>query len=213
MSVYSNALRGPDDLVGWIAEGPVDARRAQDGLRLASAGGPEAHWTLWCPEEFGDRIAISWDFSPRAEPGLAMLFFGATSLLGGSIFDPSLSPRDGGYPQYHSGELRTLHASYFRRRWPDERSFHTCNLRKSPGFQLVASGADPVPPALDADGRFYRVEVLKDGARVRLAIDGLPLFDWRDDEVDGPLIGSGRIGFRQMAPLVAHYRDLEVRTL
>ena len=211
--LYRNPLSGPGDIADWVTEGPVAAATADGALELASAGGDGDHWTLWCPEELPDGIRISWEFSPRTDPGLAMLFFGARAVAGGGIFDPGVAARTGAYPEYHSGDIRTLHVSYFRRRWPDERAFHTCNLRKSPGFHLVAQGADPLPPSEDAAGRFYRVVVEKDGARVSFAIDDLPLFTWRDDGTTGPGVGGGRLGFRQMAPLTARYRDLEVHSL
>lgn len=211
--LYANALTEPADIADWVAEGPVAARAGDDGLLLSSSGGRDEHWTLWCPEEFGDRIRITWEFSPREEPGLAMLFFGAAADAGGGIFDPGLQPRDGAYPQYHSSDIRTLHVSYFRRRWEDERAFHTANLRKSPGFHLVAQGADPLPPVVDAKNAFYRIEVLHDGGRVTFAIDDLTLFTWTDDESAGPRVRAGRIGFRQMSPLVAAYRNLEVHSL
>lgn len=212
--LHRNALADPADLDGWVAEGPVAIAAGDDGgVVLSSAGGIDDHWTLWCPDVFGDRVRITWEFSPRAEPGLAMLFFGAAAVDGGGIFDDGLAPRSGAYPQYHSGDIRTLHVSYFRRRWEDERAFHTCNLRKSPGFHLVAQGADPLPPVVDARGAHYRVEVVKDGPRVALSIDDLPLFQWTDDESTGPRVRAGRIGFRQMSPLVASYRNLEVHSL
>ena len=211
--LYRNALTTASDLDGWVAEGSVSATPTSDGMLLASAGGFDDHWTFWCPEVFGDRIRVTWEFSPRQEPGLAMLFFGAAANAGGSIFDDGLAERTGAYPQYHSGDIRTLHVSYFRRRWEDERAFHTCNLRKSPGFHLVSQGADPLPPVVDAREAFYRIEVIKDGPRVGFSIDDLPLFDWTDDESTGPRIREGRIGFRQMSPLVACYRNLEVHAL
>lgn len=213
MLLYRNPLRTPDDLAEWVEEGPVRATAVGDGLLLSSAGGFDDHWTMWCPQDFPDRIRVTWEFSPREEPGLAMLFFGAASVDGGDVLDPRLAPRDGAYPQYHSSDIRTLHVSYFRRRWEDERAFHTCNLRKSPGFHLVAQGADPLPPVVDARDAFYRIGVVKDEDRVEFSIDGLPLFSWQDDGSTGPAIGSGRIGFRQMSPLVACYRNLEVHSL
>ncbi|WP_243231840.1 DUF1961 family protein [Microbacterium sp. CIAB417] len=216
--LYRNPLTSASDLDGWVAEGPVSAQATGDGLQLSSSGGFDDHWTLWCPEVFGDRIRIAWEFSPRREPGLAMLFFGAAADAeqnpdADGILDERLAPRTGAYPQYHSGDIRTLHVSYFRRRWEDERAFHTCNLRKSPGFHLVAQGADPLPPVVDARDAFYRIEVVKDGPHVAFSIDGLALFAWTDDESTGPRIRSGRIGFRQMSPLVARYRNLEVHSL
>ena len=212
MTTYRNPLRTLRDIAGWFPEGPHHADVTNDGLVFSSSGDDEAHWVLWCPEVFGDRIRISWEFSPRHEPGLAMLFIGATALDGGDIFSGGLAPRTGHYRQYHSSDIRTLHASYFRRRYPSERSLHVANLRKSPGAHLVAQGADPLPPVVDADG-FYRMEVVKDGADVSMTINGLLLWRWSDDESTGPSVGRGRIGIRQMAPLRACYRNLEVRDL
>ena len=210
MTTYLNPLRALGDLDGWVAEGPHAAEESPDGLVFSSAA--DAHWVLWCPEVFGDRIKVTWEFSPRSEPGLAMLFVGATSVQGGDVLDPSLAPRTGVYSQYHSSDIRTLHASYFRRRYPDERAFHVANLRKSPGADLVAQGGDPLPSVGDADG-FYRMELVKDGANVTMSINDLPLWGWCDDESTGPRVTSGRIGFRQMSPLVAAYRNLSVCSL
>jgi hypothetical protein len=158
--LYQNALSSADDVATWVAEGHVKAttepNTSSPCVELTSAGEIDDHFTFWCPEEFPSRVRITWEFSPVAEPGLAMLFFGASAAADGSssIFGPGLAPRTGAYPQYHSSDIRTLHVSYFRRRWADERAFHTCNLRKSPGFQLVAQGADPLPPVVDARGAF-----------------------------------------------------------
>lgn len=220
---YRNALATPSDLEGWVAEGPVGVEHADGGMRLfstadepalAAAGrGDHAHFTYWCPEVFGPDLEISWDFRPLSGLGLAMLFFAATGTMGRDLFDPSLQRRTGYYPQYHSGDVGALHVSYYRRKWPTERRFHTCNLRKSPGFHLVAQGADPLPPIADVDGH-YRVRVSKRGAEIAFAIDDLELFRWTDDGgTGGQPLGAGRIGFRQMAPLTAHYRNLEVSPL
>ncbi len=100
--------------------------------------------------------------------------------------------------------------SYFRHKYASERAFRTCNLRKSAGFELVAQGADPLPPAEDAED-FYRMEVIKDGRQVAFSINGLTLFEWTDPA--GNVLSGGRIGFRQMAPLRAAYRNLVVEKL
>lgn len=214
MNAYRNPLATPADLDGWVAEGPAGVAHADGGMVLSSTADEadqdedHAHFTFWCPEVFGADIQISWDFKPLAGAGLAMLFFAATGTAGRDLFDPSLAPRTGRYVQYHSGDVSTLHVSYLRRKWPAERRFRTCNLRKSPGFHLVAQGADPLPGPEDAAGH-YRVRVVKRGQDVTFSIDGLQLFTFHDPE---PL-GAGRIGLRQMAPLVAHYRNLEVTSL
>ncbi|KAH7112105.1 hypothetical protein B0J11DRAFT_542668 [Dendryphion nanum] len=209
--LYRNTFNSSSSISTWIAEGPVNANVSDNTLTLAGAGKLDEYFVYWLPEVFPDRIRITWEFSPIQEPGLAMFFFGAQAVNGGGIFDEGLKPRNGSYPQYHSSDITTLHASYFRRRWPEERAFHLANLRKSPGFHLVSQGADPLPPVPDANGAFYKVEVVKDKRNVSFSINGLLLFAWDDTKTDtGPVVREGRIAFRQMQPLIAKYRNLEV---
>jgi hypothetical protein len=234
--LYSNPLTGPEDVADWIAEGPVRLARHPEtdddggtappagllpgsllpdalllsGSRDADEFGDYAHWTFWCPVEFPDRVRISWEFLPVAEPGLAMVFFSATGHGGRDLFSGGLAPRTGYYPQYHSGDIDALHVSYFRHKHAEERAFRTCNLRKSAGFELVAQAADPLPPTEDALD-FYRMELTKDGPDVAFSINGLPVLSWRDES--GNALGGGYLGFRQMAPLQAAYRNLAVRPL
>lgn len=211
---YDNPLAGPDDLDGFVLEGPGATSFPQGRLRLESTLGPDAgqaaNVVLWCPADLDDGVTISWDFHPLVEPGLAILFFHAAGADGRDLFDPSLTPRSGPYEQYHSSDIAAYHVSYFRRMWTSERRFHTCNLRKSPGFHLTAQGADPLPDVADADAP-YRVAVTVTKGLVRFSIDGLRLFEWHDDgTTGGPALNGGRIGFRQMAPLVAEYARLTV---
>lgn len=209
--LYRNTFNDIKDIADWVTEGPVKMKVSDNTLELSGVEDVNSHFVLWVPKVFPDRIRISWEFTPVSEPGLAMLFFGAQSISGGSIFDKNLATRNGAYPQYHSGDIRTLHASYFRRRWPEERAFNLANLRKSPGFHLVAQGADPIPSVTDAKDSFYKIVIVKDKSAVSMFINGLLLFSWDDtDGSTGPVITEGHIGFRQMNPLVAQYRNFEV---
>lgn len=213
--LYSNALAGPADVADWVPEGPLsmgihDGALELSGLLDDEEFGDHAHWTFWCPVEFPDGIRINWEFLPLAEPGLAMVFLAAAGQGGHDLFSPALATRTGYYPQYHSGDIDTLHVSYFRHKYESEKAFRTCNLRKSAGFELVAQGADPLPPTEDALD-FYRMEVVKDGPQVVFSINGLRLFEWMDPS--DRVLGGGRLAFRQMAPLKAAYRNLTVRRL
>lgn len=206
---YRNSLASAADIRDFRLEGRAKIAFPNGRMRLES----ESDFVFWCPEVFGANMEISWEFRPIQEPGLAILFFAAAGIGGKDLFDPSLPKRTGDYPQYHSGSINALHVSYFRRRWPEERAFHLCNLRKSKGFYLVAQGADPIPSVADIQAPF-RVAVLKNGPLVRFSVNDLKLFEWNDDGRQyGPALGGGRIGFRQMAPLVAEYANLSVRSL
>lgn len=215
--IYENALSCGEDIRDFILEGQAKITFEDGSMRmenaLDAAGGQKANYVLWCPQVFPAEIRITWEFMPIREPGLCILFFGAMGRNGENPFDGKLARRTGEYPQYHHGDIDAFHVSYFRRKEPDERAFHTCNLRKSYGFHLVAQGGDPIPDADEAK-TFYELEVLKRKEEVAFYINGLEIFRYEDDgETCGPRLGEGCIGFRQLAPLLGAYRNLKVYAL
>lgn len=212
--IYENALSCERDIEGFRMEGSARVYFENGKMRMKNtldeSLGQKSNFVFWCPEDFPSDVIIEWNFRPIEEPGLAILFFSAKGTGGEDLFDNLLSPRDGQYNQYHSGDINAFHVSYFRRKWDEERGFHTCNLRKSKGFHLVTQGADPIPNADDAK-ESYRMRVVKCGNEVQFFIDDLFVFNFTDDgETYGPLLGGGKIGFRQMAPLIGEYSNLVV---
>ena len=212
--LYENALACPEDLKDFLLEGKAVVRFPEGRLCLENAEsaaiGQKANYVLWCRQIIPADFLLEISFRPLREPGLAMLFFAANGRDGRDLFDPSLSPRTGEYTQYHHGDINAFHLSFFRRKEPDERRFHTCNLRKSYGFHLVAQGADPIPDVQDAD-QAYTLSLLKRGSDVRFAVDGLEVLTFTDDgSTWGPFLGGGYIGLRQLAPMIGEYADLKV---
>jgi hypothetical protein len=213
--LYRNSLSSKIELDNWRLEGKAEIRFENNRLHLENELDPEvygdnAHWVFWCPEDFPDRVIVQWEFYPIREPGLCMIFFAASGRKGEDLFDEQLATRNGRYPEYHSGEINTLHLSYFRHKHADERAFRTCNLRKSHGFHLVAAGADPLPPVEDAIAP-YHMKLIKYEGVVQFSINDLPILEWEDDgETFGPIFSGGKIGFRQMAPMKAAYSNLTV---
>ena len=212
--IYENPLACPEDLRDFLLEGKALTSFPDGRLLLENAEsaviGQKANYVLWCKREFPADLLLEIEFRPVREPGLAMLFFAAAGKDGQDLFDPSLAPRTGEYPQYHHGDINAFHLSFFRRKEKDERSFHTCNLRKSYGFYLVAQGADPIPDVRDAD-KPYLISLLKKGPEIRFAVNGLEVLSFRDDGTSfGPLLGGGRVGLRQLAPMAGEYANLRI---
>ncbi len=212
--IYDNPLKTEADIKEFILEGQAKLTFDTGCLRmenaLSSEEGQKANYVLWLNREFPSDISIEWDFKPVKEPGLAIMFFAAKGRKGEDIFAPSLAPRTGEYPQYHHGDINAFHVSYFRRKEPDERAFHTCNLRKSYGFHLVAQGADPIPDAVDCKD-YYHLSVMKFKGYVSFSVNGLLVFEFIDDRPEfGETLRGGNIGFRQLAPMIGEYKDLKV---
>ncbi len=215
--LYANPLACADDVRDFVMEGDGAVGFPLGRMRLESKREPKegqaANIVYWCKETFPDEIVIRFRFWPIRQPGLCILFFSAAGRGGKDLFDRTLRPRDGVYDKYHSGDINAYHISYFRRSYASERRFQTCNLRKSHGFHLAGQGADPLPSIADCDPP-YRMQVVKSGPHIRFSIDDLLLFHYIDDgESYGPVLGGGKIGFRQMAPMIAEYDNLEVYRL
>jgi hypothetical protein len=212
--LYENPLTKREDVAAWRLEGSACVSFPQGRLCLESVipkeQGQKANYVFWCPVEFPDGVCIEFDFHPVREPGLAMFWFCARGRNGEDIFDPSLAPRSGEYDHYRYGDINAYHAAFFRRGKPG--SFQICNLRKSHGFRLVAQGGDPIPSQVYDPP--YHVRVLVSDGWVQFEIDELVVYTWHDDgRVGGPPLTGGKIGFRQMAPLVAEYSGLKVRVI
>lgn len=215
--IYENPLSCEKDIQGFVLEGSANVSFPEGRLRLenalSAAEGQKANYVLWCPEDFPSDVRIEWKFRPIKEPGLAILFFAAKGRNGEDIFDASLTERTGEYVQYHHGDINAFHVSYFRRKEPDERALHTCNLRKSYGFHLVAQGGDPIPDA-DECRQMYRIALGKKDNIVRFLVEEVEVFRFVDDgETYGLLLSGGKIGFRQLAPMIGEYADLKVYAL
>ena len=215
--IYANPLDCADAVKDFVLEGSAALSFPQERLRLENkldaSLNQKANYVLWCPEEFPSDISVEWDFWPIREPGLAILFFAAKGRNGEDLFDISLQKRTGEYPLYHHGDINAFHISYFRRKEPDERAFHTCNLRKSYGFYMAAQGGDPIPDVASAKPP-YHLEVVKYGPDVTFSVNGLTVLHYHDDgETFGPLLTGGKIGFRQLAPMIGEYADLKVYAL
>ncbi len=215
--IYTNPLACENDISSFILEGQAKMSFPNGCLRLENAQsaalGQKANYVLWCDKVFPADFAMKINFRPIREPGLAMLFFSASGREGQPLFDPALAPRTGEYPQYHHGDINAFHLSFFRRKEPDERAFHTCNLRKSYGFYLVAQGADPIPDVADATN-FYELTLVKQANTVSFSVNGLEVLRFTDDGSEyGPLLGEGCIGLRQLAPMAGEYKDLRVYKL
>ena len=212
--IYRNLLSSHEDVKYFIMEGQGKVSFPDGRMRMESLidgkEGQKANIVFWCRQDFPENLKITWEFYPIREPGLCILFFDAQAIDGGDIFSKKLSPRTGEYNQYHHGDINAYHISYFRRKHVSERAFHTCNLRKSYGFHMVAQGADPLPSVIDAICP-YKIKLIKHYGEIFFYINNLMVFQWKDDGVTyGEILNGGKIGFRQMAPLVAEYSNLEI---
>lgn len=193
--IYQQELTSePDD--GWIMEGPGVLDFTSSGLRMQSQypDGDEGHIVYWCPEIFPESFVAEWEIEILSDYGLCIVFFAASGTEGKDLFDSTLAPRDGVFQQYTQGDVESYHISYYAN--VPQMPRPTSNLRKNPGFFLMANG----PAGISHESqRSHLISLVKDGGHIRLAVDGVLAMEFIDDgEQFGSIYGEGRIGFRQM---------------
>ena len=210
--VYATTFDKPDTLQDWKLEGGKRMSIEQGRLVLETEPGgvkrapTDNHLVCWLTKEVPADFLLEFTVRPQnRKQGLNIIFFNARGIHGESAFDPALHPRNGLFEQYHSGDLNNYHISY----WAGDRG--TANVRKNPGFQLVATGKDLVATA-DADA-FQTIRLYKRGGTIRLTVDDIVAVAFDDDgKTYGPVwTHSGWIGLRQMAHTVrCEYDHLKV---
>ena len=208
--IYENALSSEEDIEDVVIEsseeGQPEITFENGRMRLES----DVHFLFWFPDDFPDNIAVSWDFLPEVDDGLAMFWFCAKGREGEDLFDPALEERTGDYSEYNRGDINAYHISYFRRNPWDDPHINTVNLRKSYGHELVALGPNPIPNIDSVKEHIeepYRVQLIKSGPHIRMSINEMVVLEWKDE---GEYWEDGKIGFRQMANLAAEYADLKI---
>src|SRR5690606_5091634 len=76
--------------------------------------GKANHLVCWLTKEMPADFLLEFTVCPeKRDRGLNIVFFNARGRGGKSIFDSALSPRDGTFAQYHSGDLDNYHISYW----------------------------------------------------------------------------------------------------
>ena len=179
-------------------------------LRSERPAGGEGHLVFWCPRDFPDSFVADWEVELLAKEGLCIAFFAARGGQGEDLFDPGLKRRTGVFRQYTQSDLNCYHISYFANA-PNAPGRITANMRKNSGFYIVANGPPGIAPGQQG---VHGVRLVKDAARVQLLVDGRVIIDFLDDgRRFGPVLGSGKIGFRQMSGTVARYRSFRVQAL
>jgi hypothetical protein len=214
--LYATGFDKEEALADWKLEGGqrMSIVGGKFVLESKNEGEPATnvnHLVCWLTKEIPSDFLLEFSLRPRTrKDGLNIVFFNARGIHAESIFDPALKPRDGTFTQYHSGDLQNYHISYWASSLENgPRS--DANLRKNPGFKLVAQGKDLVTGA--PEDTFQTIRLYKSGGRIRLIVNDVVSVAFDDDgKTNGPVLNqSGWIGLRQMGRTVrCEYDDLKI---
>lgn len=213
--LYSSKMDDKSALKNWVLEGPAEINFENNSMIMRSKipNPPDlstGHFNYWCPVEFPENFILEWEYKPLGERGVCHLFFAAKGKNGEDLFDSTLPERDGHYPQYHSGAINNYYVIYFS----NMLYFRTSNMAtswliKSNKLASLVHGKIAVVPG---EKRYHKMCLIKEGGHIQLLTDGRVCLNFTDPggERWGQVYGDGKIGFRQMARVVAAYRNFSV---
>ena len=206
--VYSNKMSSEKLLRGWVLEGKANVE-FKDGWMHMYSPNEENHHVYWCPKDFPANFIAEWDAQNyKIDAGLCILFFCAKGLHGEDIFDSSMPKRTtGDFEDYIRGAMNCYHISYYAN-GRDHPGRLIANLRKDAGFHLIESSEPGIPISYTG---VNHLKLVKNGASIQMFVDGRKIIDWVDDGKQfGPILGEGKIGFRQMQWTHFAYRNFKV---
>ncbi|MFI4911254.1 MAG: DUF1961 family protein [Sedimentisphaeraceae bacterium JB056] len=208
--LYSNPLRSPKDIRGWLPEGQAKVSFDQNGLVLESykpdGSLSEGNVVLWCGDDLPANFIAKWKFQPLDQYGHAMVLFCAKGKNGKNIYDPSIDARDGTFSQYVYGDINSYHITYYANTPYSARN--KSSLWKNAGFYLADYGPSVVEPG---STEIYEATLVKIGGKIAMAINNWVIVDFFDDgQRFGDVLNWGKIGFRQMKWTKMRYSDFEI---
>ena len=214
---YSASFTDPGDLADWrqqgSAPGPHQLKElgiSEEGLLVQTADHihNESRVYFWSEEDFEGDVAVQFDFRPESETGLALLVVHASGMQREDFIDDHEPRTSGAMGTIIAADVRNYHWEFFRRTGDVRTDLGTHVLVKNP-WQRPLAMATRAPLAL---GEWHRLLFVKEGDRLRGAIDGEWVFDVRDDPLGGtgPVFNYGRIGLREMYQTRMRFRDLKV---
>ncbi len=205
--IYENPFSGPDDVKEWIMEGPGELKFRGGWMEMFSRQ-PLWDHVFWCPQDFPASFVAEWEArNMQPDSGLLIIFFAAKGDSGQDIFAPGMPERDGTFRYYNRGRIACYHISYYANN-PKNPERNDSHLRKDPMFALLQTGPPGIPKNSTA---IHKMRLIKDKGHILMFVDGRKIIDVTDDgSKNGPVYGSGKIGFRQMRWSHFGYRNFRV---
>ena len=205
--IYANPLSSEEELKDWVMEG-AGKTQFSDGWMAMFSEDEKGHHVYWCPKELPASFIVEWEVrNLHTEAGLCIVFFAAKGAKGQNVLSADLKLRNGIFKQYTKGDINNYHVSYYANT-PTQRDRPYAHLRKNRGFYKVQTGESGI--AYDSE-EIHRVKLIKDNGHIQMLVDGRSIIDWTDDGTEhGPILGAGKLAFRQMKWTRFQYRDLKV---
>jgi len=213
-----------DDYLNFFVQGSGTAVRCTDeGFRITTPGLEEfsnpphsvrpgvdmTRMYLWTRQIFEGDLHVSFEFKVHAHGGLCLLMTQAAGMQGEDFLADYPLRVNGSMSVVCWEDVRNYHWEFFREMVDVPNQFVSHGCLKNPWFKPMSFQLENRRWEED---RWYRLDYLQEGARIRGAIDGLTVMDVTDNAYDnnGPILLNGRIAIRCMMRTDMTFRKLRV---
>ncbi|MFA6286033.1 MAG: DUF1961 family protein [Opitutaceae bacterium] len=166
---------------------------------------------LWTRQVWQGDLYVTVEFQLHQHGGLALLMAQAAGMQGEDFLNDYPLRSDGSMSVVHREDVRNYHWEFYREMADCRNDLVTHGCFKNPWLRPMAFQVENRHWEL---GRWYRLEFLQQGPRIRGAIDGVTVIDAMDTGFDnnGPVLRHGRVALRAMMRTDMTFRDLEIWT-
>ena len=173
----------------WQLEGAGTAEILEDSSLIVRPATDSLGIIVWTDQEFKGYYQLEYQLYLPDTMGLHILFVAATGLNGENIFEMERA-QPGAYETYTDGQLKNYQLSMHSYDLQGKHHDHS-RLRKNPGNLLLSH----IPEDPCEAHRWYTIDFIKTGNRLRLYVDGKAFHDFRDKGDRKNQYDRGRIGF------------------
>lgn len=209
------------DLLEFYQQGAInDLRFEEGGLRVVTP--PMRDWLqrtdkgidltrmyLWTRTTFEGDLYVRVEFKPMTHGGLVLLMTQAAGMQGEDFLSDYFLRTDGSMKMVCWEDVRNYHWEFFREMNNVRNDLVSHAVLKNPWYRPLAF---QVENRRWETGRWYVLEFLQEGDRIRGAIDGVTVVDVRDTGFDnnGPVLLKGHVALRCMMRTDVVFRNLTV---
>jgi hypothetical protein len=164
---------------------------------------------LWTRDVFEGDLAVSFEFKLNTLGGLGLLMTQAAGMQGEDFLHDYPLRVNGSMATVCWEDVRNYHWEFYRDT-VDVPNYHVCHAcLKNPWFKPMSFQCEDRRWETD---RWYRLDYVQEGARLRGAIDNVTVMDTMDDAFgnNGPVLLNGRIALRCMMRTDMIVRNLGV---
>jgi hypothetical protein len=222
--VMSLAMTRDEDMFAFYHQGGVTGTQVTpEGTRITTPPLADYHdggydrakcdptrMYLWSRRTFEGDLYASFEFKLLSHGGLCLFMAQAAGMQGEDFMKDYFLRSDGSMRMVCWEDVRNYHWEFYREMLDTRNDLVTHAMLKNPWFKPIAFQVENRRWELN---RWYKLEFLQEGNRIRGAIDGVTVIDQEDNGFDnnGPVLKHGHIAIRCMMRTDIVVRNLQVK--